>query len=115
METNQTIETILQQLLEEYEANPTKNVDELLAEKLKSMGATDECLAEVQETSKAVDAFAEKAKSLKEARDAGKTRRKWIMEQLENSLDGFEDETKVAALNALDEAIENKENEVLNQ
>lgn len=110
-----TFESILQQLLEEYEKDPSRNIDEMLAEKLKTLGASDECLAEVKETTETIDKFAEKASSLEEARNEGKSRATWLREQIDNSLDGLEEETKVTVLNAVGETVEKKTNEMFNQ
>lgn len=110
-----TFESILQQLLEEYEKDSSRNIDEMLAEKLKELGASDECLAEAKESSEAIDQFAEKASSLEEARKEGKSRATWLREQIDNSLDGLEEETKVTVLNAVGETVEKKTNEMFNQ
>lgn len=111
----QTFNSILQQLLGEYEKCPSRNIDEMLAEKLKELGASDEMLAEVKESSETIDKFAEKASSLESAREEGKSRAKWLMEQIEGSLEELEEENKVAVLNAVGETVERKTNEMFNQ
>lgn len=111
----QTFNSILQQLLEEYEKDPSRNIDEMLAEKLKELGASEECLAEVTESSETIDKFDEKASSLEDARKEGKSRAKWLMEQIDSSLDGMEEDTKVTVLNAVGETVEKKTNEMFNQ
>lgn len=111
----QTFESILQHLLEEYEKDTSRNINEIIAEKLAEMGASNECLKEAQETSAAIDQFAEKASSLEDARNEGKSRATWLREQIDNSLDGLKEETKVTVINAVGETVEKKTNEMFNQ
>lgn len=111
----QSFESILQQLLEEYQKGPSRNIEEILAEKLKELGASEECLAEVKESSETIDKFAEKASSLGNARKEGQSRQTWLMEQMDNSLDGLDEETKVTVINAVGQAVDQKSDEMFNQ
>lgn len=107
-----TFESILQQLLEEYEKDQTRDINEFLAEKLKEMGVSEECMAEVEETSAVLDGFSEKYDSLMEAREAGVSRAKWFMNQIDNSLDGLSEQTKTDVLNGINVALENQDKEI---
>lgn len=111
----QSIELVLQRLLEEYQKDKNCDINEMIAGKLKEMGASDECLKEVEETLKIIDRFECRSSSLAQAKKVGKTRETWMREQLNASLEGFDEKVKVAALNAIEDAIENKKNEMLNQ
>ena len=110
-----TFETIIKQLLEEYEANPSMDVEEMLEKKLSTMGASPECINEMEEAFSAIDSFADKMNSLQNAKNEGKTRREWLMEQIGGSLSDFNEEIKLASVNALANSLEDNEKVLLNQ
>lgn len=112
---NDTFELILQQLLEDYEKDTSRDIDQYLAEKLKEMGMEDECVSDVIETSEIIDDFDAKRATLEEALENGQSRQKWMIQQLDKSLDGFEEETKLAVINALDNTIEKQQQNIVNQ
>lgn len=111
----QTFESILQQLLEEYEKDPSRNVDEMLAEKMKELGVSEACAEEAKETSALIDKFAEKAESLQAAKAEGMSRTKWLMQQVDGGLNGIADEVKVEVLNAVSAKMDEHRTELYNQ
>ena len=112
---NKTFELIVQQLLEDYEEDTSRDIDQYLAEKLKEMGMEDDCVADVMEASEIIDDFDAKRRVLDEALENGQSRQKWMIQQLDKSLEGFEEETKLAVINSLDNEIEKQQTDIVNQ
>lgn len=107
----QTFESILSSLLDSYEKGGGQDIQALLSEKCEELGLTEESMKLVKDASEYIDKFAEKAASLEAARDEGISMKRWLTEDLENSMKKLSDEEKVEIFEALSE----KQNEIINK
>lgn len=110
----QTFEKILSSLLDSYEKGEGQDIDALLSEKSEELGLTEENLKLVKEASEYLDKFADKAASLEAAREEGISRKRWLTEDLEESMKEISDEEKAEVFESLSKNLEemvNKEAE----
>ena len=105
----QTFEGILSSLLDSYEKGG-KDIQALLSEKCAELGLTEASMKLVKSASEYIDKFAEKAESLVYAMNEGISMKRWLAEDLENSMKELSDEEKVEIIEALSE----KQNEMIN-
>ena len=91
----QTFEDILASLLDSYEKSESKDIDALLREKSEELGLTEESISLVKNASEYIDKFAEKTASLEAAREEGISMKRWLTENLDNSMAELSDEEKV--------------------
>jgi len=91
----QTFEGILSSLLDGYEKSESKDIDALLKEKSEELELTEKSIALVKDASEYIDKFAEKTASLEAARDEGISMKRWLTEDLDNSMAELSDEEKV--------------------
>ena len=107
---------ILKQIIELVEQTPSKSIEGVLAEKLAELGVSEECKKEIEQALKYIDSFEEKYNSLENARSEGKSRQKWLKEQVDKSLEGLKDDNiKVDIMNRFGTAIEKKMPKLYNQ
>ena len=78
----QTFDTILTSLLESYESNPTQSIDTLINEKCKEWNLLEEQIALLKDIITYIDTFTDKATSLENAKSEGKSRKRWMLEEL---------------------------------
>ena len=102
----QTFETILTSLLEAYEDNPAQDIDALIEEKCKEWDLPDEQVALLKETNALIDGFTENAASLEAAKAEGKSRRRWMLEEIDRIIDGRSEEEKAQIVSAISETNE---------
>ena len=102
----QTFETILTSLLESYENNPAQDIDALIEEKSKEWGLTEEQAVLLKETNGYIDGFAENAASLEEAKADGKSRKRWMLEKIDNMTEGRSEEEKAQIVSTISETNE---------
>lgn len=102
----QNFEAFLTALLESYETNPAQDIDELIIAKCKEWGLTDEQVATLKEALGYIDEFSEKNTSLEEAKAGGKSRKQWLMEQMDEVTDGRTEEEKAQIISAISETNE---------
>lgn len=102
----QTFETILTSLLESYENNPAQDIDALIEEKSKEWGLTEEQAALLKETNGYIDGFTENAASLEEAKADGKSRKRWMLEKIDNMTEGRSEEEKAQIVSTISETNE---------
>ena len=102
----QNFETILTSLLEAYENNPAQNIDALVEEKSKEWNLTDEQIALLKETNALIDGFTENAASLEEAKADGKSRKRWMLEKIDNMTEGRSEEEKAQIVSTISETNE---------
>lgn len=65
----ETFDEILDSLLESYESNPDKNVDELIAEKTEEFGISEESKKLLDETNESIVAFDDAYRELTETKE----------------------------------------------
>ena len=102
----QNFEMFLTTLLESYETNPAQDIDELIVKKCKEWSLTDEQVATLTEALGYIDEFSEKNVSLEEAKTDGKSRKQWLMEQMDEVTDGRTEEEKAQIISAISETNE---------
>jgi len=90
----QTFEGILSSLLDSYEKSESKDIDSLLKEKSEEFGLTEESKSLVKKASEYIDKFAEKTASLESAREDGISMKRWLTEDLDNSMAVLSDDEK---------------------
>lgn len=111
----QTFDDILAALLEEYEKNPAQSVDELIGKAVQEAGLSEENKQFLKETNDCIDAFAEKMASLTEAKEEGTSRKAWLLEQMDEAMEGRTEEEKAAIATAISEATEKNVKDMLTQ
>ena len=102
----QTFENILSTLLDSYEKSESKDVEALLEEKSEELGLTEENIALVKETLEYLDKCAEKANQIAEAQEDGVSRKRWLVSDIEQSLEKFGDEEKEKIMQAISEQMD---------
>ena len=102
----QTFETILTSLLEAYENNPAQDIDVLIEEKCKEWNLPEEQVALLKETNALIDGFTENAASLETAKAEGKSRKRWMLEEIDRITDGRSEEEKAQIVSAISETNE---------
>jgi hypothetical protein len=103
----QNFETILDSLLESYEQNPEKDLNEIINEKCDEIGISEESRQLLKETNEMIDAIEEKTSSLAKAKDEEKTTRgRWVLDELERITEGRTEEEKATLISAISEANE---------
>ena len=107
----QTFESILSSLLDGYEKSESKDINALLEEKSEELGLTEESKALVKNASEYIDKFAEKTASLEAAREEGISKKRWLTEDLDNSMVELSDSEKTEIF----EGLAKKNDEFLNQ
>lgn len=76
-------------------------------------GVSEEAKAKLKETNEYIDGFAEKFASLQNAKKDGKSRERWIQEEMDHILEGREEAEKAKVVSAISEVSENVNNETL--
>lgn len=97
----QTFEDILASLLDSYEKSESKDIDALLREKSEELGLTEESKALVKNASEYIDKFTEKTASLEAAREEGISMKRWLTEDLDNSMAELSDDEKTEIFEGL--------------
>jgi len=107
----QSFEDILSSLLDGYEKSESKDIDALLKEKSEELGLTEESKALVKKASEYIDKFAEKTASLESAREEGISMKRWLTEDLDNSMAELSDDEKAEIF----EELTNKKDDFINK
>ena len=102
----QTFEGILSSLLDSYEKGGGQDIQALPSEKCEELGLTEESIKLVKGASEYIDKFAEKAESLEAARDEGISMKRWLSEDLGNSMKELTNEEQVEIIDTLSKVSE---------
>lgn len=102
----QTFDTILTSLLESYESNPTQNIDTLINEKCKEWNLLEEQIALLKDIITYIDTFTDKTTSLENAKSEGKSRKRWMLEEIDKITEGCSEEEKAQIVSAISETNE---------
>lgn len=102
----QTFDTILTSLLENYENNPAQDIDALIEEKSKKWDLTEEQIALLKEANGYIDGFTENAASLEEAKAEGKSRKRWMQEKIDSMTEEHSEEERAKIVSAISETNE---------
>ena len=104
---------ILTSMLEQLENNPDQNIDVLVNDECEKMGVSEEGKTLLSETNEYIDCFAEKMAALQKAKEEGKSRKQWMIAEMDRILDGRDEQEKAEIVFAISDAGENVNNETL--
>ena len=109
----QTFEDILTSMLEQLENNPNQDIDVLVKDECEKMGVSEEGKALLSETNEYIDGFAERMASLQKAKDEGRSRKQWMLAEMDRILEGRDEQEKAEIVSAISDAGEDVNNETL--
>ena len=104
---------ILTSMLEQLENNPDQDIDVLVKDECEKMGVSEEGKALLSETNEYIDGFAEKMAALQKAKEEGKSRKQWVLEEMDRIMEGRDEQEKAEIVSAISDAGENVNNETL--
>ena len=108
-----SFDEILTSMLEQLENNPDQDIEVLVKDECEKMGVSEEGNALLSETNEYIDGFAEKMASLQKAKEEGKSRKQWMLEEMDRILEGRDEQEKAEIVSAISDAGENVNNETL--
>lgn len=111
----QNFEDILTSMLERLDENPDQDVNALIKDECEKMGVSDEGKALMTETNEYIDGFAERMASLQEAKENGKSRKQWMLAEMDRIMEGRDEQEKTKIVSAISDAGENVNNETLKE
>lgn len=110
---SQNFEEILTSMLERLEENPNQDVNALIKDECEKMGVSEEGKALLAETNEYIDGFAERMASLQKAKENGKSRKQWMLEEMDRIMEGRDESEKARIVSAISDAGENVNNATL--
>ena len=110
-----SFDEILTSMLEQLEKNPDQDIDVLVKGECEKMGVSEESMALLSETNEYIDDFAEKMTALQKAKEEGKSRKQWMLEEMDRILEGRDEQEKAEIVSAISDTGENVNNETLNE
>ena len=108
-------EDILTSMLERLDENPDQDVNALIKDECEKMGVSDEGKALLSETNEYIDGFAERMASLQKAKEEGRSRKQWMLADMDRILEGRDEQEKAEIVSAISDAGENVNNETLKE
>lgn len=111
----QTFDEILTSMLEQLENNPDQDIDVLVKDVCEKMGVSEKGKALLSETNEYIDGFAERMASLQKAKEEGKSRKQWMLAEMDRILEGRDEQEKAEIVSAISDAGENVNNETLKE
>lgn len=108
-----SFDEILTLMLEQLENNPDQDIDVLVKDECEKMGVSDEGKALLTETNEYIDGFAERMASLQKAKENGKSRKQWMLAEMDRIMEGRDEQEKAEIVSAISDAGENVNNETL--
>lgn len=108
-----SFEDILTSMLEQLENNPDLDIEVLVKDECEKMGVSEKGKALLSETNEYIDGFAERMASLQKAKEEGKSRKQWMLEEMDRILEGRDEQEKAEIVSAISDAGENVNNETL--
>lgn len=97
---------IMSALLQAYEAHPEMDVEEIIAQVAREIGASEKSLENIKATSAMLDNFQEKKTALEVAHEDGETTKKWILAETARMTEGRTDKEKEDLTKAIMEKVE---------
>lgn len=110
-----SFDEFLTSMLEQLENNPDLDIDVLVKDECEKMGVSDEGKALLSETNGYIDGFAERMASLQKAKEEGRSRKQWMLEEMDRILEGRDEQEKAEIVSAISDAGENVNNETLKE
>ena len=108
-----SFDEILTLMLEQLENNPDQDIDVLVKEECEKMGVSEVGKALLSETNEYIDGFAEKMAALQKAKEEGKSRKQWMLAEMDRIMEGRDEQEKAEIVSAISDAGENVNNETL--
>ena len=108
-------EDILTSMLEQLENNPNQDINVLVKDECEKMGVSEEGKALLSETNEYIDGFAERMASLQKAKEEGRSRKQWMLAEMDRILEGRDEQEKAEIVSAISDAGENVNNETLKE
>ena len=96
---------IMAALLQAYEAHPEMDVEEIIAQVAREMGANDKSLENIKASSAMLDKFQEKKTALEAAHEEGETTKKWLLTETARMTENRTDEEKAIITDAIVETV----------
>ena len=106
---------ILTSMLEQLENNPDQDIDVLVKDECEKIGVSEEGKTLLSETNEYIDGFAERMASLQKAKEEGRSRKQWMLEEMDRILEGRDEQEKAEIVSAISDAGENVNNETLKE
>lgn len=106
---------ILTSMLEQLENNPNQDIDVLVKDECEKIGVSEEGKALLSETNEYIDGFAERMASLQKAKEEGRSRKQWMLAEMDRILEGRDEQEKAEIVSAISDAGENVNNETLKE
>lgn len=100
-----TYDEIMSALLQAYEAHPEMDVEEIIAQVARKMGASEKSLENIKASSAMLDKFQEKKTALEAAHEDGETTKKWILAETARMTENRTDEEKAIIADAIVETV----------
>ena len=110
-----SFDEILTSMLEQLENNPDQDIDVLVKDECEKMEVSEEGKALLSETNGYIDGFAERMASLQKAKEEGRSRKQWMLEEMDRILEGRDEQEKAEIVSAISDAGENVNNETLKE
>lgn len=113
-----TYSEIMAALLQAYEAHPEMEVEQIIAQVAREMGASEKCMEDINSSLSLFDKMQEKKSSLEAAHENGNTTKRWILSETDKLTAGRNDEDKAAIAegiaNAVDRGVQHDRHHCLN-
>ena len=110
-----SFDEILTSMLEQLENNPDQDIDVLVKDECEKMEVSEEGKALLSETNEYIDGFAERMASLQKAKEEGRSRKQWMLAEMDRILEGRDEQEKAEIVSAISDAGENVNNETLKE
>ena len=95
--------------------NPDQDIEVLVKDECERMGVSEEGKALLSETNEYIDGFAERMASLQKAKEEGRSRKQWMLAEMDRILEGRDEQEKAEIVSAISDAGENVNNETLKE
>lgn len=110
-----SFDEILTSMLEQLENNPDQDIDVLVKDECEKIGVSEEGKTLLSETNEYIDGFAERMASLQKAKEEGRSRKQWMLAEMDRILEGRDEQEKAEIVSAISDAGENVNNETLKE
>ena len=110
-----TYDEIMSALLQAYEAHPEMDVEEIIAQVAREMGASDKSLENIKASSAMLDKFQEKKTALEAAHEEGEATKKWLLTETARMTENRTDEEKAIIAKGIVKAVNSGVNQSMTE
>lgn len=93
-------------LQQAYEAHPEMEVEQIIAQVVREMGASERCMEDINSSLSLLDKMQEKKSLLEAAHENGNTTKRWILSETDKLTAGRNDEDKAAIAEGIAKAVD---------